>query len=66
MGSFNDWVRGSYLAEPKNRYVVDIANQIMQGNAFFYRIQNLRIQGLQMSSFYSQYRPVNSKLEISK
>jgi PfaD family protein len=66
MGSFNDWVRGSYLAEPKNRYVVDIANQIMQGNAFFYRIHNLRIQGLQMSSFYSQYRPVNSKLEISK
>jgi len=66
MGSFNDWVRGSYLAEPKNRYVVDIANQIMQGNAFFHRIQNLRIQGLQMSSFYSQYRPVSSKLEISK
>ena len=26
MGSFNDWVRGTYLAEPKNRHAVDVAN----------------------------------------
>jgi PfaD family protein len=65
MGSFNDWVRGSYLAEPENRHVVDIANKIMQGSAFFHRIQNLKIQGLQMSTFYSKYHPVSSKLEMS-
>jgi len=58
MGSFNDWVRGSYLSEPSNRHVVDVANQIMQGTAFLYRMQNLKMQGLQMSTFYSQYRPI--------
>jgi PfaD family protein len=60
MGSFNDWVKGSYLSEPKNRQVVDIANHIMIGAAFLYRIQNLKIQGLQIPDFYSRYIPVNS------
>ncbi|HLP89658.1 MAG TPA: PfaD family polyunsaturated fatty acid/polyketide biosynthesis protein [Nostocaceae cyanobacterium] len=62
MGSFNDWVRNSYLAEPKNRRVVDIANHIMTGTAFLYRIQNLKIQGLQIPDVYSQYIPISSSL----
>ncbi|MBE9207053.1 PfaD family polyunsaturated fatty acid/polyketide biosynthesis protein [Nostoc sp. LEGE 06077] len=57
MGGFNDWVRGSYLAEPENRRVVDVADHIMQGAAFSYRIQNLKIQGLQIPDYYTQYRP---------
>ncbi|MCC5624777.1 2-nitropropane dioxygenase, partial [Nostoc sp. CHAB 5715] len=60
MGGFNDWVRGSYLSEPNNRQVVDVANQIMTGAAFLYRVQNLKIQGLQASDYYSQYHPVRS------
>ncbi|MEH1804690.1 PfaD family polyunsaturated fatty acid/polyketide biosynthesis protein [Nostoc sp.] len=60
MGGFNDWVRGSYLSEPNNRGVVDVANQIMTGAAFLYRVQNLKIQGLQTSDYYSQYHPVRS------
>lgn len=64
MGSFNDWVRGSYLAAPQNRYVVDIAHHIMLGTAFLYRIQNLKFQGLQLPSFYSQYQPLRSTLEM--
>jgi PfaD family protein len=47
MGSFNDWVRGSYLAEPN----------IMRGSAFLFRMQSLKIQGLQMPASYMQYRP---------
>jgi trans-AT polyketide synthase, acyltransferase and oxidoreductase domains len=71
MGSFNDWVRGSYLAEASNRRVVDVANHIMTGAAYLYRIKTLQIQGLQMSDDYSQYHPnfstLNcSTLEISK
>ncbi|BAZ39246.1 2-nitropropane dioxygenase, NPD [Calothrix sp. NIES-4101] len=62
MGGFNDWVRGSYLAEPKNRHVVDVANQIMNGSAYLYRIQSLKIQGLQVHEFYSQYYPTSSTL----
>ncbi len=61
MGAFNDWVRGSYLAEPNNRRVVDVAFHIMTGAAFLYRMQALKIQGLQMPAHYSQYRPVPLK-----
>jgi PfaD family protein len=64
MGSFNDWVRGSYLSEPDNRRVVDVANHIMTGAAFLYRIQSLKIQGLQIQDDYSQYCPVRSTLEV--
>ncbi|WP_138505651.1 PfaD family polyunsaturated fatty acid/polyketide biosynthesis protein [Nostoc sp. PA-18-2419] len=58
MGSFNDWVRGSYLSDYKNRHVVDVANQIMTGAAFLYRMQSLKIQGLQMPPSYSEYHPI--------
>jgi PfaD family protein len=64
MGSFNNWVKGSYLSEPNNRRVVDVANHIMIGAAFLYRIQSLKIQGMQISDYYSQYRPVRSTLEV--
>jgi PfaD family protein len=57
MGSFNNWVRGSYLADINNRRVVDVADQIMTGAAYLYRIQNLKIQGLQMPEEFSQYHP---------
>jgi PfaD family protein len=66
MGGFNDWVRGSYLAEPQNRHVVDVAHHIMLGTAFLYRIQNLKVQGLQIPNNYSQYRPLRSTLEMFK
>lgn len=57
MGAFNDWVRGSYLAEPKNRSVVDIAHHIMTGSAYLYRLQNLKLQGILMPAEYWNYRP---------
>jgi trans-AT polyketide synthase, acyltransferase and oxidoreductase domains len=57
MGSFNNWVKGSYLADTNNRTVVDIADQMMTGAAFLYRMQNLKMQGLQMSTDYSEYHP---------
>ena len=41
MGGLNVWVRGSYLSEYNHRYVVDVADQIMRGTAFFYRIHIL-------------------------
>jgi trans-AT polyketide synthase, acyltransferase and oxidoreductase domains len=58
MGSFNDWVRGSYLAEPQNRRVADIADHIMTGAAYLYRIQALTLQGLHLPATYRQYYPV--------
>ncbi len=58
MGAFNDWVRGSYLAEPQNRRVTEVADQIMIGAAYLYRLQSLGLQGLQLPAAYRQYRPV--------
>jgi trans-AT polyketide synthase, acyltransferase and oxidoreductase domains len=58
MGSFNDWVRGSYLAESQNRRVADVADHIMTGAAFLYRLQNLTLQGLHLPAAYRQYYPV--------
>lgn len=59
MGAFNDWVRGTYLEEPDNRHVVDVARQIMTGAAFLYRCQSLQMNGLQLSSQQRQYRPTH-------
>ncbi len=48
MGAFNDWVRGTYLEDPHNRRVVDVAQQIMEGAAFLYRVQSLRARGVDL------------------
>jgi PfaD family protein len=38
MGAFNDWVRGSYLEQPGNRRIADVAHHIMSGAAHCYRL----------------------------
>jgi trans-AT polyketide synthase/acyltransferase/oxidoreductase domain-containing protein len=38
MGAFNDWVRGSYLEQPANRRIADVAHHIMSGAAHCYRL----------------------------
>jgi trans-AT polyketide synthase, acyltransferase and oxidoreductase domains len=55
MGAFNDWVRGTYLAEPKNRRVAEVADRMMEGAAFLYRLQSLTLQGLNLPPSYRQY-----------
>ena len=57
MGAFNDWVRGTYLEQPENRRVVDVAQHIMTGAAFLYRLQSLKMSGLQLSPQQGAYRP---------
>src|SRR6185436_9990001 len=42
MGAFNRWVAGSFLAEPKNRSVVQIALNLLEGAAVVTRAQQLR------------------------
>jgi trans-AT polyketide synthase/acyltransferase/oxidoreductase domain-containing protein len=57
MGSFNDWVRGTYLEFSENRQVVDVATHIMRGAAYLYRLQSLKLQGVNLPSPYHFYRP---------
>ncbi|MEL6733109.1 MAG: 2-nitropropane dioxygenase, partial [Bacteroidota bacterium] len=46
MGAFNDWVKGTYLEAYPNREAADVAEQIMQGAAYLFRIQTLKTQGV--------------------
>lgn len=57
MGAFNAWVQGTYLADPEQRQVVDVAHHLLQGAVMTYRMQSLKMQGLQLPMDYSQYRP---------
>ncbi|MFT5167730.1 MAG: trans-AT polyketide synthase/acyltransferase/oxidoreductase domain-containing protein [Saprospiraceae bacterium] len=57
MGAFNDWVKGTYLEQYQNRQVTDIAEQIMQGAAYLYRIQSLKMQGVEFPLSMESYVP---------
>ena len=45
MGSFNQWVKGSFLEKPKNREVVTVAMNILGGASVVTRVNWLRVQG---------------------
>ena len=57
MGAFNDWVRGTYLEDYRNRRAADIANHIMQGAAYLYRTQTLKMQGVHLPAQLEHYVP---------
>jgi PfaD family protein len=57
MGSFNDWARSTFLEQPENRKVAEVGYHIMRGAAYHYRIQNLRVQGIELPISLTQYYP---------
>jgi trans-AT polyketide synthase, acyltransferase and oxidoreductase domains len=57
IGPFNDWTRGTYLAEPQNRRIVDVGLQIMTGCAYLARVQSLRNAGVQVPARLAAYYP---------
>lgn len=57
MGAFNDWTRGTYLADPTNRHVVDIALHLLTGAAYLCRLHNLQLQGMQIDATELAYLP---------
>ena len=57
MGAFNDWVRGSYLEDPDNRSVVDVALNILNGAAYLTRVRMAQLMGLHLSAGLQSYRP---------
>lgn len=59
MGSFNDWVKGTYLEAYEDRTAADVAQHIMQGAAYLHRIQQLSMQGIQFSANWRQYTPAS-------
>lgn len=61
MGAFNDWVRGTFLETVENRAVVPVAENIMEGAAYLYRIQALKMQGLSIDKDLSRFELLNQK-----
>jgi PfaD family protein len=57
MGAFNAWAAGSFLAEPQNRTVVQVANNLMEGAAALARAHQLRTYGVAIPSSAFNYRP---------
>jgi len=64
MGSFNDWVKGSYLENYNNRYAADVAEQIMQGAAYLYRVQALKMQGVEFEVEVGNFVLKNEKVAV--
>jgi hypothetical protein len=57
MGAFNAWTAGSFLAEPKNRSVVQIARNLLEGAAVVTRAQQLRSFGVPVPAAAFDFRP---------
>lgn len=57
MGAFNDWVRGSYLENPENRSVVEIASNILNGAAFLSRLRIAELYGIRLPPGKKIYTP---------
>lgn len=57
MGAFNEWVKGSYLEPYQHRKAADVAEEIMQGAAYLYRVQTLKFQGVSFPPELEQYMP---------
>jgi len=57
MGAFNAWVDGSFLADPRERTVVQIALNLLEGAVIAARCQQLRTLGVPVPSAAFNFRP---------
>jgi PfaD family protein len=57
MGAFNEWVKGSFLADPERRSVVQIALNLLEGAAVVTRTQQLRSAGVPVPPQAFGFRP---------
>ncbi|MBM74321.1 MAG: 2-nitropropane dioxygenase [Proteobacteria bacterium] len=57
MGAFNDWAKGSFLEDPSNRSVSQIALNLLEGAAVLNRAQQMRSNGVPLPDNAFVYRP---------
>jgi trans-AT polyketide synthase/acyltransferase/oxidoreductase domain-containing protein len=57
MGAFNRWTAGSFLAEPENRSVVQIARNLLEGAAVITRAHQLRTYGVPVPAAAFTFAP---------
>jgi PfaD family protein len=64
MGAFNEWARGTYLEQPRDRRVATVALNILYGAAVLLRMNVLRCQGAAVPPEWTQVPPLTlEKLE---
>ncbi|WP_370948987.1 PfaD family polyunsaturated fatty acid/polyketide biosynthesis protein [Amycolatopsis sp. cg5] len=57
MGAFNRWTEGTYLAEPANRTVAEVALNLLEGAAVVTRAHQLRTYGVPVPARAFSYAP---------
>lgn len=62
MGAFNEWARGSFLEQPRQRRVTTVAMNLLYGAAVLLRWQMLRNQGVAVDPAWMRTEP----LELEK
>lgn len=58
MGAFNEWTRGTFLADPSQRRITTVAYNLLFGAAVRLRAWLLRLQGIALSEDLTQDRPL--------
>jgi hypothetical protein len=59
MGAFNRWTAGTFLAEPGNRTVVQVALNLLEGAAVVTRAHQLRTYGVPVPAQAFAFSPRN-------
>ncbi|HWV38025.1 MAG TPA: PfaD family polyunsaturated fatty acid/polyketide biosynthesis protein, partial [Vulgatibacter sp.] len=57
MGAFNEWAKGSFLADWRERRVVPVAKNLLAGAAVLTRIAALRVQGVAIPAELERFSP---------
>jgi len=57
IGAFNAWTAGTFLAEPENRTVAQVARNLLEGAAVVTRAHQFRTYGVAVPSGAFSYRP---------
>jgi PfaD family protein len=58
MGAFNEWTKGSFLEQPRNRGVVNVALNLLYGAALLHRLHLLRCQGISVPADWTRLAPL--------
>jgi trans-AT polyketide synthase/acyltransferase/oxidoreductase domain-containing protein len=61
MGAFNEWTRGSFLEDRRERKVAVVARNLLHGAAVLLRAQALRAQGIDVPASCAAARPLTAE-----
>jgi PfaD family protein len=61
MGAFNEWTKGTYLEDWRNRRVVTVARNLLYGACVLTRLHMLRVQGVDMPPTWGRVGPVETE-----